>query len=154
MVYYNGISSGYNELHGKEQLEKARLIKKELNPGGLLLDVGAGTGVATKAFEGKAKCIALEPGLEMLSQYSGLKVCAKAERLPFKDKSFDSVVSITVLHHANLEKAFSEIKRVAKPNASIAISFFKRAKNLSQAERLFSAFRKLDAKFDWLFLSK
>ena len=154
MDYYDAISSSYNELHALEQLEKARIIKRELKPHGLLLDVGAGTGVSTKIFEDCCQCIALDPSIELLRQYSGKKVLARAENLPFPKNSFDCVVSITALHHTNLEKAFSEIKRVAKPNAKIGISFFKRAANFSQARKLFAGFECIEQKFDAIFLKR
>ncbi len=154
MGYYNEISQGYDELHLGEQRKKAQLIKQNCALHGLLLDVGAGTGSATELFRDKAECIALDPAIEMLKKFSGLKVCACAEHIPLKDNCFDSIVSLTALHHCDLEKAFSEIKRVAKPNAVIAISFFRRASNFPLAEKLFSGFRKLDAGVDCLFLSK
>lgn len=152
--YYNEIASSYNELHGPEQIEKARTIKAALSPRGLLLDVGAGTGIATRVFEPECRCVALEPSIGMLQQYRGLKVCGRAEEIPFKDNVFDCIVSITALHHTELEKAFAEILRVAKPGAKIGISFFKRARLLPKAEELFAGFEKIDSKFDVVFLRK
>lgn len=152
MGYYDEISSGYDELHRGEQVEKARIIKENCELSGLLLDVGAGTGSITRFFEEKAECIALDPALEMVKNYSGLKVVARAEELPFKDKSFDSIISLTALHHSDLEKAWAEIKRVSKEEAGIGISFFKRAKNLALAEKLFSGFKKIDSEKDFVFV--
>jgi len=154
MHYYNATASSYNELHGQEQLEKANIIKRELQPKGLLLDVGAGTGIATKLFHDCCDCIALEPSAMMLSQYKGFGVVGRAERLPFKDNSFDAVVSLTALHHCDLQKAVSEILRVAKPRAKIGISFFKRAANFSEAERLFAGWARAETRFDSIFLRK
>lgn len=154
MSYYSEISSGYDRLHGEEQAGKAALIKDNIKLGGKLLDIGAGTGFATRLFEGCCECVALEPSIEMLRQYSGLKVVGRAEELPFKSGSFDSVVSLTALHHANLEGAFAEIERISKPGAAVAVSFFKRAKNFALAQKLFADFRAIDAKSDWIFLSK
>ena len=77
---------------------------------------------------------------------------AKAEELPFKDNAFDSIVSLTALHHSDLEKAWTEIKRVSKQRAGIGISFFKRAKNLALAEKLFSEFRVIDSEKDEIFI--
>jgi len=152
MQYYDGLSSGYDELHSEEQLKKAELIKKNCSLKGLLLDVGAGTGVSTNSFRENAECIALDLSKEMLKKCPGLKVVARAEELPFREASFESIVSLTALHHTNLPKAVGEIKRVAKPNAAIAISFFKRAKNFGQAEKLFSGWHKLDSEKDIIFL--
>jgi malonyl-CoA O-methyltransferase len=127
--YYNKIAKGYNELHQEEQLKKIDIIKKNIKPKGLLLDIGAGTGISTKPFSKDAICIALDPSINMLKQYRGLKVCATAEYLPFKSKSFDVIISVTALHHANLKLALKEIDRVAKDNAQISLTFLKKSKN-------------------------
>ncbi len=152
MGYYDSISKGYNNLHFEEQKEKALLVKANCSLSGLLLDIGAGTGAATSLFEDQAECITLDPSKEMVSQFNGLKVVARAEQLPFKNACFDSVISLTALHHADLEKAMAEIERVSKPNSCIAISFFKRAKNFNIAKRLFAGFRKIDSEKDLIFI--
>jgi ubiquinone/menaquinone biosynthesis C-methylase UbiE len=152
MQYYNEISKGYNRLHWEEQKEKALAIKKNLQLQGLLLDIGAGTGKATQLFQEGAECIALDPAREMVKQFPGLKVVGKAEELPFKSNSFDSVISLTALHHADLEKAWAEIERISKGDASIAVSFFKRAKNFPLARALFKGFREIDSGKDLLFV--
>ena len=151
MGYYDSISKGYNNLHLEEQREKALLVKGNCRLAGLLLDIGAGTGSATSLFEESAECIALDPSKEMVSQFQGLKVVARAEQLPFKKTSFDSVISLTALHHANLKESMAEIERVSKPNASIAISFFKRGKNFNFAKTIFSKFRKINSEKDLIF---
>ncbi|MDP2974413.1 MAG: class I SAM-dependent methyltransferase [Candidatus Diapherotrites archaeon] len=152
MQYYSAISRSYNELHGIEQLGKAELIKKHAALHGLLLDIGAGTGIATEQFAQQAQCIALDPCKEMLRHFNGVKVVGRAEQLPFKSSSFDSVISITALHHARLGKANREIARVAKQNAVVAVSFFKRARNFSQAAEIFRNFRRIDSEKDVIFI--
>jgi len=152
MQYYNEINKGYDRLHGAEQGEKARLIKGSCELRGLLLDVGAGTGRATQLFGERAECVALDPAKEMVGKFPGMKVVGRAEQLPFKDACFDSVVSLTALHHAVLEKAVGEIERVSKESAVIAISFFKRAKNFEKARALFKGFREIDSEKDLVFV--
>lgn len=151
MGYYGEISRGYDALHSEEQAEKARIIMANCRLHGFLLDIGAGTGSVTRLFEGNAGCIALDPSKEMLCNYAGLKVVARAEQLPFKNACFGSVVSLTALHHADLAMAVPEIFRIAGPNACIAISFFKRAENFRAAKKLFSGFRQIDSEKDLIF---
>src|SRR3989344_5953345 len=127
MQYYDKTASGYNELHKEEQLKKLELIKKHIDFTGLVLDIGAGTGISSEFWK-NAKVISLEPSLQMLKQSKCEKVQAKAEELPFKNKTFDGIISLTALHHADLKKALKEIKRVAKKNAKIVISFLKKSK--------------------------
>ena len=156
--FYDSIAKGYDALHGEEQLRKAELVRSKCRLGGLLLDIGAGTCVSTRVFLKDVKSVvALEPSLEMLKQCNSngiLRVCGKAEELPFSNACFDSIVSLTALHHADLKKAFSEIKRVAKPNAIIAVSFFKRAKNLQEAKRIFRGFECFDEGTDSVFIKQ
>ena len=151
--YYSQTAQGYNELHGTEQKKKAELINSRMDFSGLLLDIGAGTGISTKEFSRTVETIALDPSIEMLKQAPGLKVCARAEELPFKENVFDSIVSLTALHHADIEKAFSEIQRVSGKEAKIAVSFFRRAKKLGEAKRIFRDFQSLEQAQDLVFFS-
>lgn len=50
-------------------------------------------------------------------------VATEAEQLPFEDESFDLVFGHAVLHHIpNLERAFSEFRRVLRPGGVIAFA--------------------------------
>jgi ubiquinone/menaquinone biosynthesis C-methylase UbiE len=152
--FYSQIAIGYNELHAEEQLNKAQLIKSKINLDGLLLDIGAGTCISTMVFLDNARAVAVDPSLEMLLQCKSkkiLRVCARAEELPFKDNFFDSIVSLTALHHSDLEMAFAEIKRVAKPGAKIVVSFLKQSKKIALAKRLFRDFECFDCGRDLVF---
>ena len=151
-MYYNKIARGYNELHEEEQLKKIKIIKKYIKPKGLLLDIGAGTGISTKAFEKYCECIALDPSKEMLKHYKGKKFVGKAESLPFPNNYFDVIISVTSLHLANPEKAIKEIFRVAKPNAQIAISILKKSKNQSKYKKLLKNFKQIEEEKDIIFI--
>lgn len=131
--YYSTIAKGYNALHKEEQLKKLKLLSKYFKPKGKMLDIGAGTGISTSFFK-NVEAIALDPSKEMLKQYKGKKVVADAEHIPFPNNTFDSIISITALHHVkNVDKTAAEIKRVAKDNAIFAFTILKKAKN---AEKL------------------
>lgn len=122
---YDDIAKGYNELHGEEQLKKARIILEnmQIKETDLLLDVGCGTGIATELFN--CKKIGIDNSFEMLRKAKVPVVQAKAEALPFKDNSFDIVISITAIHNFDdIEKALKEMKRVGK---SFAFSVLKKA---------------------------
>ncbi len=140
--YYNEIALTYNELHGEEQKKKARIILKELlkqKKSGMLLDIGGGTGIATELFIEAYDCILIDPSERLLDvgSYKMEKILAEAEQLPFADKKFDIIISLTALHHTKLEKALSELKRIAKQDVLIAISFLKKSKKLEKFRELF-----------------
>lgn len=146
MKYYDKISKGYNELYEKEQLEKLRIVKKYIKKGSLL-DVGAGTGISTRFFEDICDCTALDPSEEMLKHYKGKKVIGRAEELPFEDKSFDNVISITALHHCDIDKAIKEILRVVKDDGVVIVTLLKKSNKELNYEKIYIG-------KDWLYLIK
>lgn len=154
MDYYDEISEGYDELHFEEQKRKAELILKELKikKSDRLLDVGCGTGKVTALFP--CNVTGIDPSEKLLAKAKIPAVKGRAEELPFQDKSFDIVISLTAIHHANPAKAVAEIKRVAKRD--IAISVLKKAKNFNEIERevekQLNIKKKIDASQDVLYI--
>ena len=125
MDYYNQIAKSYNQLHEEEQKRKLELMIKYLKPKEPILDIGAGTGISARYFK---NIVLLDPSTEMLKKTRGKRVTAQAEKLPFKNKTFSTIISITALHHTDIKKAIKEIKRISKPNCSYAFTILKRAK--------------------------
>ncbi len=136
MNYYNSISRSYNELHREEQLNKIRLIKDnlEIKKQDFLLDVGCGTGIFAEEF----KCIkiGIDPSINLLNQgKNAFYIRAYAENLPFKDNSFDSVISVTAIHNfKNIRKGLEEIKRVSKKD--VALSILKKSSKINEIKNL------------------
>jgi len=130
--FYSKISNSYDKLYREEQLNKIRTIKKNIKLNGLILDIGSGTGFSKKYFK---QLIQLDPNIGMLKKSSGLRVCAKAEFLPFKDKTFDGIVSITVLHHTEINKVVEEIKRVSK-ESKLAFSILRKSNKFLKIKNL------------------
>ena len=96
------------------------------------LEIGAGTGYFTlnllrAGVIAQATCTDISPGmlsvLEANARRLGLEVQtrpADAERLPFKDGSFDLVLGHAVLHHIpDLRRAFAEFERVLAPGGTL-----------------------------------
>lgn len=90
---------------------------------GKVLEIGAGTGLNFKHFDGTECVFATEPDPYMLNHaVARLRNCsaltrAKAEELPFPDDSFDTVVStLTFCTIGDPLKAAEEIRRVLKPD--------------------------------------
>lgn len=113
MTYYDRIAQGYDTLHKEEQLNKIRLIisRSSFPASSLVLDVGCGPGYFAEQVS--ATVVGLDPSVHLLRKASCIKVCGRAEYLPFKDSQFDYVVSITAVHNfTDIHRAFEEMKRV------------------------------------------
>jgi len=136
MTYYDEIAASYEQLHGEEQLSKAKIILANLKikPSDSLLDVGCGTASYLKIFH--CEKTGIDPSAELLKQAKIPVVQGMAENLPFADNSFDIVISLTAIHHADAKKAVAEIYRVAKKD--IVISVLKKAKNFKEVEKALS----------------
>lgn len=156
MNYYNEIAQGYNELHEEEQLKKIKIIKENLEVSGSLLDIGAGTGISTKPFLEKATCFSLDPSEELLKQSPAIKVQSSAENLLFNDNTFDVIISVSAIHHFDLEKAIPEIKRVSKPTTKYAFTILKKANNFENIKHALKSnfnLREIDSEKDLILIS-
>jgi ubiquinone/menaquinone biosynthesis C-methylase UbiE len=130
---YDRLASHYDKaLHPLERRFLSRLraeTLKALPPGGLLLEVGAGTGLNFPHDPQPTLAVATELSREMLRQ-AQLKsrpasvhlAQTSAERLPFADASFDAACATLVLCSvASPAQVFGELRRVVKPGGKIAL---------------------------------
>ncbi len=153
-IYYDTISQSYDELYQQEQLDKITLIKKhlKLTPTTTILDVGCGPYYA----DWNGVVTGLDPSKELLKKATkkGIKtVFGCAENLPFNDKSFDYVISITAAQNfSNIEKAFSEIKRVSKKAIITFLKGTQREEELIDGlNKYFVIDKVLDQGKDWIY---
>ena len=153
MDYYNQIAGSYEELHKEEQLNKLRIIKENLHLSGTekILDVGCGPCWSTEFFNHVA---GIDTAFGLLDN-GKLVVNGEAERLPFKNASFDVVLCVTAVHHFDVERAFREMKRVAKPDAVYIITVLNaRSSIIPQIKEHFNVDRMIEEDKDTiLFLS-
>ncbi|MBC8495110.1 methyltransferase domain-containing protein [archaeon] len=121
-TYYDDIADGYEELHREEQLKKLNIIKENLrfDRSDLMLDVGCGPGFAAEVFD--SRIIGLDPSEKLLEKCSFKTVRCEAEDIPFPDKHFDVVISVTSIHNFNdFKKGLREIKRIGKERFAFSI---------------------------------
>ncbi|MDI6721040.1 MAG: class I SAM-dependent methyltransferase [Candidatus Aenigmarchaeota archaeon] len=115
-----------------------KLIKKYTN--GLVLDIGCGTGGHLKF----ADWIGIDVSKNMLAtarKKSDVNLsAARAEFLPFRDESLDSLCMFNVLNLCDAEQACREAARVVKRNGVAIVSATSAwdRKNISFFRRLFS----------------
>ncbi len=150
--YYSKIAEGYDELYKKEQLNKLKLILKNVNIKGKVLDIGCGTAFYSKHFKDYT---GIDNSNGMLKKANSNVFYGNAEKLKFKDKSFDVVICLTAIHNfKDYEKALREMKRVSKK--LIIISLLKKAKGFNEIknkiESMFSNIKKLDEEKDLIFI--
>ena len=131
---YNEIAEGYDELYGLEQEKKLEKIKFVIK--GRVLDIGAGTGIVARNFP---NVVSLDPSKELLAKAPGETVVGEAESLPFERGEFDTIVSLTALHHCDIDQVIKELKRLDAPN--MAFTIMKRSKKCEEiVEKLKEAF--------------
>lgn len=94
--------------------------------GGVVLEIGAGTGMNFSYYSSAPRVVAIEPEPRMLEQAKRraasdpapvVLVRASAERLPFADATFDTVIGSLVLCTVPDQRAaIRECRRVLKPD--------------------------------------
>lgn len=103
-----------------------------------LLDVGSGTGalalIAQEHVGDSGKVVALDPSEGMLEQAraNGVvhTVTGMGEAIPFDDGEFDMLTMGYALRHvSDLEKTFSEYRRVLKPGGKVLLLEITRPRN-------------------------
>ncbi len=95
---------------------------------GTYLDIGCGTGNYTSEFAKKGyRFIGIDPSNEMLEKAKAQNdtidwKIGKAEKIDLSSESVDGIIASLTLHHwKDLNKGFSELNRVLKPNGKIVI---------------------------------
>lgn len=122
---------------GERILDRLDLIRIQPQT---ILDVGAGTGVLSQALNKrykKARVISLDLAPRMLiaarkrnnwlqNRFGGQGfICGDAEFLPLADNSIDMIISSLTLQWCGaLEQAFTEFKRILKPEGLLMFSTF------------------------------
>ena len=111
---YDGIGVNYAELRRADP-RIAGLIESTLGSAQTVLNVGAGTGSYEPA---DRLLIAAEPSHEMIRKRSpaaAQAIVARAEELPFGDRSFDASMALLTIHHwSDQEAGLREMRRVTR----------------------------------------
>lgn len=93
-----------------------------------LLDAGCGTGwFSAEAVKRGAKVTSMDVGQKLLKEVAkkcdSKRVVGSILKMPFKDNSFDYVVSSEVIEHVtDPDKALKELYRVLKPGGTLALT--------------------------------
>jgi len=137
---FGGLSPSYDSVLDRMTLYQDGMWKRRMleklpwGEGALVLDVGCGTCVLEERFQMKgsqAVGIDITSGMIRLAQQKGLKSLpmlglADAEQLPFREESFDVVLSCYVPKYCDTGSLVKEMGRVLKPGGRLAVYDFTR----------------------------
>ena len=114
-------------------LSELKLVKSLVPAIGSGLEIGIGTGRFAEPLNIKN---GIDPAKKMVEicEKKGIHVLqAKAEKIPFKDSSFDYALFVTSICFVDdINKTLQEISRILKPNGSIIIGFVDKNSVLGQ----------------------
>lgn len=117
---------------GQDRYWRRRTRKRlALNPGDLVLDLAAGTGVSTEEFaKSGATCIACDFSLGMLKAGKSTRpevamLCGDGTNLPFADDTFDAVtINYGLRNIVDFRAGLREMARVTKPGGTLVVAEF------------------------------
>lgn len=100
----------------------SRFLPADLS--GRALDIGCGAGFISGMYSANGIDTRLAQLKWAGNEFKGAKfIAASAEKLPFKNQSFDSVLCIEVIEHlTGLTDLFRELERVTKDDSTLVIS--------------------------------
>jgi ubiquinone/menaquinone biosynthesis C-methylase UbiE len=125
---YDEVAEAYDRVRGPIHDAPARDLVRavELPPDGRLLDVGTGTGLAARSVDsGVAVGVDVSIGMAKIAKEKGLErvALAAAVDLPFRNETFDAVVSAFVLHLVpKYETALFDMARVLRRGGRIGLA--------------------------------
>jgi len=104
-----------------------------------VLEIGCGIGDFARFLASKGMNVTgVDPYAEPQKGKNYTIKRAYGEELPFKDGSFDAVVSVRTLHHTDAEKTLGEAYRVLKKEGMVCISDWKKGADTGINEDYFS----------------
>ena len=87
----------------------------------------------------------------MLKKAKIKTILGKAENLPFEDKGFDTVISLTTLQNfENIEKAIKEMERVCRK--TLIVSIIKKSDKIDNIKKLLKGYKEIDGGKDIIWI--
>jgi ubiquinone/menaquinone biosynthesis C-methylase UbiE len=131
----------YERRYEQIQRGKYEIVTENLPRVRKVLDLGCGTGMLLSLLARRSEfVVGVDSSPEMLElarkrRGSAALVLADADHLPFADRSFDAVISVTLLQNMPDPAAtVREVARVAKPEGILILTTLKRKHSLGELE--------------------
>jgi demethylmenaquinone methyltransferase/2-methoxy-6-polyprenyl-1,4-benzoquinol methylase len=142
---FTGLSSHYDSvvdwltLYQDRSWKRRLLGKLALRKGLRVLDIGCGTGLLEERSSlGGSEVVGVDLTGTMIRRAAEKELAsatvlgvADAEHLPFRDASFDVVISCYVPKYCDTKRLVGEVERVLKPGGRVAVYDFTRPKGLA-----------------------
>lgn len=114
----------YNSRYRSVQFEKYSRALKDIDLSGKILDLGSGTGLLSNFLN--QKLISIDISKKMLNKSNSKNVQGDMSELPFKNESFDTVLSFSALMNSpNPQKTIEEVYRIIKPGGIFVVTYLK-----------------------------
>ncbi|MEO5898001.1 MAG: class I SAM-dependent methyltransferase [Vicinamibacterales bacterium] len=132
--YFNQVAPAWDAMRTRffgEGVRRAAIAAAEIQPGGVVADIGTGTGfLAEAALDAGARVIGIDLSEGMLQQVSARFAGRRFEtrqssetELPLADNEVDAVVANMFLHHAEDPPAtIRQLARALKPGGRLVIT--------------------------------
>jgi ubiquinone/menaquinone biosynthesis C-methylase UbiE len=147
---YDKTSDIYNSRYRSVQFEKYSRSLKNIDLSGKTLDLGSGTGLLSKFL--KKKLISIDISQKMLIKSNSKNVQGDMVKLPFKDNSFDTVLSFSALMNSNSpQKTINEVCRILKPKGVFIVTYLKDFDFTKDLQRKFKIKESIDCGEDICF---
>ena len=132
---YNTTADFYNKRYRNLQYEKYARMLKGVKLKGRILDLGSGTGLLSDFLN--KEIIGVDFSINMLKKSKNKnRILGDAENLPFKNNTFDFVLSFTLLQNLPSFKLFKEIKRILKPDSLFILTTLRKKYTKGMYEKL------------------
>ncbi|KXB00604.1 hypothetical protein AKJ42_00055 [candidate division MSBL1 archaeon SCGC-AAA261C02] len=142
---YDETADIYNERYRKIQRKKFQAVRNHLQGADRVLDVGCGTGLFLNEFSKiSGRVVGVDFSLGMLrktEKTNGISlVCADADKLPFRDESFNVVISLTLLQNMpDPQHTVREMGRVVVEDGLVLLTTLEKKHSISQLEEWVSS---------------
>ena len=126
-----------------------------LGPGGIVLDLAAGTGKFTRLLvPSGATVLAVEPVEGMRQRFVAAvpgvpMVAAVAEALPIASRSLDAVTVAQAFHWFDADRAFGEFARVLRPRGRVGLIWNARDRSSDWVNDVWSIMDRVEKRAPW-----